>query len=131
MNKTAKVIMKITTGLMIVCALFFAFEAITGGNLSLAADPGTITKNLKTNDINGNSTNDITGVASKIISIIWVVSIVVSVVVLMVIGLKFIFGSVEEKAEYKKSLVPVVVGIALILSATSLVNFLFGGFSSN
>ena len=32
----------------------------------------------------------------------------------MIIGLKFILGSAQEKAEYKQHLIPVVVGICFI-----------------
>ena len=32
-----------------------------------------------------------------------------------IIGLKFMFGSIEEKAEYKKSLFPYVVGCVLLV----------------
>jgi hypothetical protein len=39
--------------------------------------------------------------------------------------LKFIVGSTQEKAEYKKSLVPIVVGVAILVFATTIVNVLF------
>ena len=43
----------------------------------------------------------------------------------MYTGLKFIVGSTQEKAEYKKSLVPIVVGVAILVFATTIVNVLF------
>ena len=38
-------------------------------------------------------------------------------------------GSVEEKAEYKKSFIPLVVGILVIMAATSIATLLFSTFS--
>ena len=74
---------------------------------------------------NGNS-DGITTTAKTITNLIWILSIVISVIVLMIIGVKYIIGGVQEKAEYKKSLIPVVVGIVVIVSATTITNFLFG-----
>jgi type IV secretory pathway VirB2 component (pilin) len=69
--------------------------------------------------------NGVNVVAGTIINWIWGISIVVAVIVVMIIGLKFIVGSTQEKAKYKESLVPLVVGIVLIVFATTLVKFLF------
>lgn len=53
------------------------------------------------------------------------ISVVVSVIALMVIGLKYIFGSVEEKANYKATLVPYVIGFVLAIAGTTLVNVIY------
>ena len=37
---------------------------------------------------------------------------------LTVIGIKYLMGSAEEKADYKKSLMPYVVGAALVFTAS-------------
>ena len=55
----------------------------------------------------------------------WIISIVVAVIVLMYTGLKFIVGSTQEKAEYKKSLMPLVVGVIILVFATTIVNVIF------
>ena len=34
-------------------------------------------------------------------------------------------GSVEEKAEYKKSFMPLIIGIILVVSATTIATFIF------
>ena len=74
------------------------------------------------------STSDLHGaedVFQTVINILWVVSIIVTIIVIMVIGLKYIIGSTQEKAEYKKSLIPLMVGALLIVFATTIVKFLF------
>ena len=89
-----------------------------------AADVSGITGQISTDKVNP-SNSGATEIASKIVSWIWIISIIVAVIVLMYTGLKFIVGSTQEKAEYKKSLVPIVVGVAILVFATTIVNVLF------
>lgn len=53
------------------------------------------------------------------------VAIVASVIIIMVLGVKYMLGSVEEKAEYKKSFMPLIIGIILVVSATTIAAFIF------
>ena len=48
------------------------------------------------------------------------------IIILMILGVKFMLGSVEEKAEYKKSFMPLIIGIVLVVAATSIASFIFG-----
>ena len=77
----------------------------------------------------GNSTSKVdegvTNVAGTIVNWIWGISIVVAVIVIMVIGLKYVIGSTQEKAKYKESLIPLVVGIVLIVFASTIAKILF------
>ena len=54
------------------------------------------------------------------------IAIIASVIILMVLGVKYMLGSVEEKAEYKKSFIPLIIGIILVVSATTIASFIFG-----
>jgi len=38
-------------------------------------------------------------------------------------------GSLEEKAEYKKSMIPLIIGIVVVMSATTIAKLLFDTFS--
>lgn len=53
-----------------------------------------------------------------ILSVIQVIGTVLSVVILIIIGIKYMLGSVEEKADYKKTLVPYVVGAFILFTGT-------------
>ena len=53
------------------------------------------------------------------------ISAVVSVIVLMIIGFKYMLGSVEQRANYKATLVPYIIGCILAVSGTSLVSFIY------
>lgn len=115
MKKTLKVIAII----FIACALFFTVAQ----PVVLAEDAGSVLGGLNTDQSVG--TSDMQNIGSKIMSFIWVLSIIVAVVVLMYTGLKFIVGSANEKAEYKKSLVPIVVGVLILVFATTIIKALF------
>lgn len=67
--------------------------------------------------------NDKSGIASvgqKIVDIISTVGVVVAVIILLVIGIKYMMGSASEKAEYKKTMIPYLVGAVLIFGASAI-----------
>lgn len=72
----------------------------------------------------GDST-DLQNKAGQIMGMIRNVAIVASVIIIMVLGVKYMLGSVEEKAEYKKSFMPLIIGIVLVVSATTIAAFIF------
>lgn len=69
------------------------------------------------------------GKAVKIVGIILGairnISAVVAVITLMIIGFKYIVGSVEEKANYKKTLLPYIIGAVVAVSGTTIVSFIY------
>lgn len=63
--------------------------------------------------------------------IVWVVRTVgesIAVVMLLIIGIKYILGSVEEKAEYKKSMWPYILGAALVFAGAALTDIIYKAF---
>lgn len=67
--------------------------------------------------------------AGKILGFIRNIAIVGGVVVIAVLGVKYMMGSLEEKAEYKKSMIPLIVGIVVVMSASTIAKLLFDTFS--
>ena len=61
---------------------------------------------------------------SNVFSVIYTVGIVVSVVMVIVLGIKYMIGSVEQRAEYKKTMPPVIIGIVLVFAVTTVVRFI-------
>ena len=51
-----------------------------------------------------------------------VVGFLISVGVLMVLGIKYMMGSAEEKAEYKKTFIPYIIGAIILFAAVSIVS---------
>lgn len=55
-----------------------------------------------------------------IIGVVQTIGSIVSVAVLAVIGIKYMMGSVEERAEYKKTMMPYIIGAILVFGITNL-----------
>ena len=53
------------------------------------------------------------------------VGIVSSVVALSIIGLKYILGSLDEKANYKENMTPYVIGCFLLAMATTIPSIIY------
>lgn len=68
---------------------------------------------------------EIKDVGGQIVGIIQIIGTIVSVGTMMFIGIKFVLGSAEEKANYKKSLLPYFVGAVLIFGATNLTQIIY------
>ena len=110
MKKSIKVISTLLLTIMLVASI---------AGTVLAVDPNTVL-----NGLNGNG-NVQTKVGNNIVTIIQVVGIVIAVIVLLVIGIKYMMGSASEKAEYKKTMIPYIVGAVLIFAGTSLVRVIY------
>lgn len=119
MKKQIKII---TTVLMILAILCSLANVVFGTSIisSLSGD--------KTPSVSAAS--DMTNLAGKIIGVIQILGIIVAVVVLLVLGIKYMVGSAEEKAEYKKTMMPYVVGALLIFAASTIVNILYNVINS-
>ena len=85
------------------------------------------TSGINAGDIAGSLTGTATGaqssvtnIGNQIIGIITTVGVVVAVVVLLVLGIKYMMGSASEKAEYKKTMIPYLVGAILIFGASAI-----------
>lgn len=63
-------------------------------------------------------------IIDKILSLITTIGTVISVLMLAILGVKYMLGSVEEKAEYKKDLVPYFIGAALLFGICTVVKIL-------
>lgn len=76
-------------------------------------------------------TEKIQNIGNKIIGPIRVLGSIISVVTLVIIGIKYILGSVEEKAEYKKTMLPYLIGAVIVFAITNLLKIIIdivGGF---
>lgn len=71
------------------------------------------------------NTKDLQDFGGRIVGVVRTVGIVVSVVILLVLGIKYMMGSAEEKADYKKSMIPYLVGAVLIFASTTIVGIVY------
>lgn len=117
MNK----VMKLVSVLVMVVMMTTMFSTVCFGGT--AVNPSALTP-----DYTGD-TGTITDIGQKILGIIRNIAAVLLVVLLAVLGLKFMMGSTEEKAEYKKSFLPLIIGTVIVLLATSIGGFIWSTFS--
>ena len=121
MKKTVRIISTILLTIMLVTSI--------AGVVFAAPD---IDKTI--GDIDGakaGDTSKVTNIGGKIINIIQVVGIVVAIAVVLIIGIKYMTGSVEQKAEYKKVMIPYIIGAVLLVAGTSIVKVIFNTINSN
>lgn len=109
---------KIITTILIILTILCSLANIVLGSTIISSLSGDQTTKFT-------SSSEITNLGQKIIGAIQVIGIVIAVVVLLVLGIKYMVGSAEEKAEYKKTMMPYVVGALLIFAASTIVNVLY------
>ena len=78
-------------------------------------------------DISGSLNDDgvMKNAGEKVLGIIQTIGVVGSVIILAVAGIKYMVGSVEEKADYKKALVPYCIGAIILFSSTTIANMVY------
>ncbi|MCI9063185.1 MAG: hypothetical protein HFJ17_01050 [Clostridia bacterium] len=122
MKKSIKVnILRILTIAFMISIIMSQLIVITS-NYSFADTNigGVMVNEKKTVD-----TNSIEQQSSRIIGVIQVVGVLIAVGVIMVIGIKYMMGSAEEKAEYKKTLIPYLIGAILLFAASALAGSIY------
>lgn len=73
------------------------------------------------NDYGKTATSDsqrLIDMTESVLGIIQVVGTVLSVVIIMIMGVKYMLGSIEEKAEYKKDFVPYIFGAIFLFTGS-------------
>ena len=71
------------------------------------------------------NTTGIEGLGQNIVTIITTIGSIASVVFIVVLGIKYLLGSVEEKAEYKKTMLPYFIGAFLVFAASTIASMIF------
>ena len=60
---------------------------------------------------------DLKNVSNTVYNILLILGMVIAVIIGMVLGIKFMTGSIEEQAKVKESLIPYIAGCAIIFGA--------------
>lgn len=93
-------------------------------------DQGTFTDvlenigNYKPTDLDIATATKVEGITSKILTAVTDVGMVMAILILAILGIKYMLGSVEERAEYKKDLIPYLIGAGLLFGILSFVKIL-------
>lgn len=88
---------------------------------------GTICYGFGIDDLTGDQTGmkNLKSTGNSIVRVALSVGSVVSVVMLIILGIKYMIGSTEEKAEYKKTLMPYLIGAGLVFAASSIAQMIY------
>ncbi len=106
----------------IILVVLMALTAVS--SVVLAVDiPGQI-ETISKGNANANA-DKVVSLGATIVTIMQTVGIVVAVVILLILGIKYMMGSAEEKADYKKTMIPYLVGAILIFASTTIVNVVY------
>lgn len=79
-------------------------------------------------DVKGDTNSGTTAVQEMgfdLVGILQVIGIIASVAILIVLGIKYMMGSAEEKAEYKKTMIPYLIGAVFIFGASALAQMVY------
>lgn len=108
-KKTLRIITIVATILAIIAMNVLVFAEANEGPAGVTAKPTT-------------AFNEIGG---KIIGAIQAVGNIISIAMLVVLGIKYMMGSAEEKAADKKSMIPYVIGAVLIFAASNIAQMIY------
>ena len=85
-----------------------------------AYDPKDITPDTTTA-----ATAKVETLGKTILGVIQVVGTIAAVGILMVVGIKYMMGSAEQKAEYKKVMIPYIIGAVILFAASNLASIIY------
>ena len=121
-------IIKKMVWLIVIITIFFAIFA----NISNATTKDPI-ENPDAYKPTGNLASDGGKLISKgnlIIAAFQVLGTITAVVALMVIGLRYMLGSTEERANYKETMLPYLIGAIMVFTIPNLLRILYDLVSS-
>ena len=106
MSKVSKII--IITLLLIICFISFS-------NIYAIDDPGY----YQPPDVDNYS--KLTDKGGIVLGTVRNIGAIVSVLGIAVLGIRYMLGSLEEKANYKETMLPFIIGIAMTVGATAII----------
>lgn len=114
MKKLDKVLSIVVVALMLACIATNVFAAIDIDNV------------VKSGSTDANADNAMSKLGGTIVAYVTNAAMVIAVVMIAVLGIKYMLGSSEEKADYKKSLVPLLIGAILVFGAAAIAKIVVG-----
>lgn len=115
MRKTKKIF-------ILLCIIFFIINIFT--IVCATVDPDSYNPD-SANTITEDDKTKVFNKAGFILGTVRNISVVFSVIALMIIGVKYIIGSAEEKANYKATMMPYIIGCIMAAAGTSLVSYIY------
>lgn len=115
MKKYVKVIVQITLIVLVLLSIVVEVKAV---GIDQLGNPDSYIQN------NGDDSKAIQ-IGNVIVSVIKGVGEAIAVLMLSIIGIKYVMGSVEEKAEYKQTIWPYILGAVLIFAGSAVTSIIY------
>lgn len=110
--------------IMAIVAMVFIMILTTTVRADSIVDP--ITDPSRYDPTGGNVDNGrVAQMGSTIVGIIRTVGSVIALIALVILGLKYMLGSTAEKAKYKESMIPYIIGMVMLLASVNILNILY------
>ena len=101
------------------------FSIICANNFSYALSDVTNSTIWNTWQPTIQDSTSLTNKVEPILGVIRVLGVVISVGTLAFIGIRFMYGSLEEKAKYKEQLIPWIIGATMIFAITTIPSIIY------
>lgn len=115
MKKTIKII----SILFLLTLLVFSTTTYVQADIDI--NPNSYNPGMPTVEESGRAVT----MAGKILGVVRNCGVIASVIALSIIGLKYMLGSLDEKANYKENAVPYITGIAVLLLCTTIPSIIY------
>ncbi len=111
-----------------------ASGAISGGSSSKGAFSKGTSSQINPNDYESSGPNstdvkDMYRFGGSIAGVIQIVGTIVSAGAMIIIGIKYVMASADEKAEYRERMIPYFIGAVLLFGASNIVKLAYNMFS--
>lgn len=114
--------------LKIVSILMMAIMMVMVAAPVFAVDPGTAIGQVE-GQIGYSGNADFATKVGKIIGFLQWAGAIAGVLIITIFGIKYMMGSLEEKAEYKKTMIPFIVGAVVLIAAPQIAKLIFSIFA--
>ena len=111
--KNSKMITKVLSIIIISVTIMFSLSNIAFASLN--------TSSFKPPALTDKDTSAAFQMGNTIIEVVRIVGVIVAIIGLIAIGIKFMAGSVEQRAEYKKTMIPYLIGCIMIFVITTII----------
>lgn len=109
----------------IICFIVIIIAVITTSTFSMAISVDESDLNQYATKTGPGDVTKMLDIAGTILGFIQNIGIACGSILIIIIGIKFIVASVEEKAEYKERLGPWLIGIVLLITGTTFPNLIY------
>lgn len=119
MKKSMKIISILMMAIMMIMVATPVFADV---------DPGKAIDDVK-GKVTYSGNADFTAKVGKIIGFLQWAGAIAGVLIITIFGIKYMMGSLEEKAEYKKTMIPFIVGAVVLIAAPQIAKLIFSIFA--